>query len=78
MTELTRSSKIGIWAPTAFCVFLSIMKMFSPEGSFDPAFYSFLPICFFFVGIVHQSLWTRIESLEAELPKNVQGDARAT
>lgn len=65
MKESTPVSKISIWFPAAFCAILSMMKMFSPNGTGDPAFYSFLPMCFFFVALVHRSLWKRIETLEA-------------
>ena len=63
-------SKILIWTPAAFCVMLSIMKMFLPDGSGDPAFYSFLPMCFFFVAAVHHSLWKRIDTLETAMCEN--------
>ena len=71
MRKSTQVSKILIWAPAAFCAFLSIMKMFSPDGTGDPAFYSFLPMCFFFVATVNHSLWKRIETLETKLPEKV-------
>ena len=67
----TRISKISIWTPAAFCAILSGMKMFMPDGTGDPAFYSFLPMCFFFVAAVHHSLWKRIETLETALRENV-------
>ena len=72
MKKSTQISKILIWTPAAFCAMLSIMKMFSPDGSGDPIFYSFLPMCFFFVGAVHHSLWNRIEALETALRENIK------
>ena len=67
MKQLALRSKISIWIPAAFCAMLSLMKMFSPNGTGDPAFYSFLPMCFFFVALVQLSLWKRIEMLETAL-----------
>ncbi len=72
MKKSTQVSKILIWIPAAFCAMLSIMKMFLPDGSGDAAFYSFLPMCFFFVGGVHHSLWNRIETLETALCENTK------
>ena len=71
MKKPTRVSKISIWTPAAFCAMLSIMKMFLPDGSGDPVFYSFLPMCFFFVAAVHHSLWKRIETLDTALSRDV-------
>lgn len=70
MKKTTQISKISIWTPAAFCALLSIMKMYLPDGSGDPSFYSFLPMCFFFVAAVHHSLWKRIETLESVLREN--------
>jgi len=67
MQPLSSISKIGIWTAFAFCAVLSVMKQFLPGGTGDPAFYSFLPRCFFFVGMVQLSLWKRIDSLELAL-----------
>ena len=46
------------WIPAAFCAFLSIMALVGWVSTLNsqypnwalPAFYSFLPMCFFFVG----------------------------
>ncbi len=57
-------SKAPIWIPAIFCAGLSLLKMFLPNGAGDPAFYSFLPMCFFFAAMVQLSLWKRIEMLE--------------
>jgi len=59
--------KILIWIPTVYCVILSGMKMFSPEGTGDAAFYAFLPLCFFFVAASQLSLLKKIDQLEALL-----------
>ncbi len=67
MKKIANRSKRAIWIPAAFCAMLSLMKMLLPNGAGDPAFYSFLPMCFFFSAIVHLSSWKRIEILEAAL-----------
>jgi len=56
------------------------MKMFLPDGSGDPVFYSFLPMCFFFVAAVHHSLLKRIETLDTALRDDVAqtGKTRGT
>lgn len=48
---------IGSWLPFAFAMFLSHLTLshFARADlirSWEPAFYSFLPMCFFFVGVV--------------------------
>ncbi|HGY92693.1 MAG TPA: hypothetical protein ENK43_16105 [Planctomycetes bacterium] len=67
MDESVRISKVVVWLPAAFCAALSIMKMILPRGSGDPAFYSFLPICFFLVAVIQHSLWKRVTTLETAL-----------
>jgi hypothetical protein len=51
------------WAPFVFCVLLTIIKQFG--GAADPAYYSFLPMCFFGVGAVQLSLLKRIKAIES-------------
>jgi hypothetical protein len=46
---------ISHWIPAAFCAFISLIALFASIGSTDsgwwrPAFFAFLPLCFFFVG----------------------------
>lgn len=55
-----------IWAPVVFCAILSAMKL-AGGGSGDPAFYSFLPMCFFGVAAIQLSLVKRIKTLESAL-----------
>ncbi|MBL4771374.1 MAG: hypothetical protein JKY61_09575 [Planctomycetes bacterium] len=74
MNKSKRIPKSVIWIPAVFCALLSLMKMFMPNGAGDPSFYSFLPMCFFFVASVHHSLWQRIETLENAL---CESEARA-
>ena len=67
-------SKLGLWMPTAFCAFLSLFKLVLPDAS-DPAFYSFLPMCFFFSGVAGLVLWKRIDLLERRLAELEGGAA---
>ncbi len=75
MKQSTWITKIPIWAPAVFCAVLSAMKMFAPDDAGDPAFYSFLPACFFFVAIIQSSLWRRIEVLETALRESTDQEA---
>jgi hypothetical protein len=42
------------WVPAAFCAFISILPLLATSipdaGWWKPVFFSFLPMCFFFVG----------------------------
>jgi hypothetical protein len=58
-----RNLYFQIWAPFAFCVLLTIIKQ--SGGAADPAYYSFLPMCFFGVGAVQLSLLKRIKAIES-------------
>jgi hypothetical protein len=63
--------KISHWIPAAFCAFLSLTALFSfssPDaGSWKPAFFSFLPLCFFFVGANTLTLQREIRDLRKQL-----------
>ena len=59
-----RSLQFQIWAPFGFCAVLTLLKQYSSGGSGDPAYYSFLPMCFFGVAAVQLSLLKRIKTLE--------------
>jgi hypothetical protein len=41
---------IGFWLPAVFCAFLSYTALSSSDEGWRPAFFAFLPMCFFFVG----------------------------
>jgi hypothetical protein len=47
-------------------VILTLVKLCG-NGSGDPAYYSFLPMCFFGVAAVQLSLLKRIKAMESEL-----------
>lgn len=70
---------IAHWVPAGFCAFLSLIALFAATGSPDagwwrPAFFSFLPMCFFFTGSVTFQLNREVRELRqrvAELDRNV-------
>ncbi len=77
--EITTSRiKVLIWIPAAFCALLSLMKMFSPNDAGAPAFYSFLPMCFFFAATVHLELLERIKTLEKALGDDLGQKVKTT
>ena len=65
-----------IWAPVVFCAILSATKL-AGGGSGDPAFYSFLPMCFFGVAAIQLSLVKRIKTLESAL-RGREADAQGS
>jgi hypothetical protein len=62
---------ISHWIPFAFCTFLSLgalsMQIGSDSGAWKPAFYSFLPMCFFFVGAATSRMQREISELRKQL-----------
>jgi len=62
---------IGHWIPAAFCGFLSLIALFgsisSESGWWRPAFFAFLPMCFFFVGAATSRMQREIEELRKQL-----------
>jgi len=68
---------ISHWTPAAFCAFISLlalgMQIGSDSGAWKPAFYCFLPMCFFFAGAVTFRMHREIRDLQeqvAELRKS--------
>jgi hypothetical protein len=55
---------VGHLLPAVFCTFLCLMALAMPSTII---FFSFLPLCFVFVGIVTYSLLRQIRELKAEL-----------
>ncbi len=59
------------WIPAAFCAFLSFlalsMQIGSDSGAWKPAFYCFLPMCFFFVGAATSQMQREIRELRKQL-----------
>ncbi len=52
--------------PALFCGFISFMALFMGETA-KPAFFSFLPMCFFFAAMPLVAMNKRITELEAKL-----------
>ncbi len=54
MTHQNVKKYISHWVPAIFCAILSYMALYmqmsSDSGAWKPAFYCFLPMCFFGVG----------------------------
>jgi hypothetical protein len=59
------------WIPAAFCAFISLMALFAStgegEGWWRPAFFAFLPMCFFFVGSAMLGMQRQIGELRQRL-----------
>jgi hypothetical protein len=74
-TQTTQSQfmrqKFSHWTPAAFCAFLSLlalaMQIGPDSGAWKPAFYCFLPMCFFFVGLVTSQMQGEIRELRKQL-----------
>jgi hypothetical protein len=66
---------ILFWIPFAFAVFLSVVILEHPNTG-SPAFYSFLPMTFFFTGFAFMELVRRIRNLENRL-RMLEGDENA-
>lgn len=62
---------ISHWTPAVFCAFLCLlalsMQIGSDTGAWKPAFYCFLPMCFFFVGSVTSQMHREIRELRRQL-----------
>ena len=59
-------SGITFWIPFAFAVLLSGMMLWNRDAGW-PAFYSFLPMAFFFTGSTFMELVKRIRRLEERI-----------
>jgi hypothetical protein len=66
--------------PAAFCAFLSLLALSMQIGSdswaWKPAFYGFLPMCFFFVGAALSTMQREIRELRRRLAELEQERAR--
>ena len=63
---------LGHWTPAAFCAFISFAALFAPSGSdwWRPAFFAFLPMCFFFVGAATSQMQREIRELRKQLAES--------
>ena len=59
-------SNIQTFIPAIFCAFISLMPLFLGETG-KPAFFSFLPMCFFFAAMPAVNLNKRVAALEEQL-----------
>ena len=63
--------KVSPWIPAIFCAFLSllalIMQLGSDSGAWKPAFFCFLPMCFFFVGTATSRMQGEIRDLRKQV-----------
>ena len=57
---------VQMFIPAVFCGFISLMAMFMGESA-KPAFYAFLPMCFFFGALPFAALNKRVADLEKRL-----------
>jgi hypothetical protein len=68
------------WVPAAICAFLSLLALSMQIGSdswaWKPAFYCFLPMCFFFVGAALSTMQREIRELRRRLAELEQESAR--
>ncbi len=55
-----------MFIPAVFCAFISFMALFMGDSA-KPAFYSFLPMCFFFAAMPLVAMSKRIADLEDKL-----------
>lgn len=62
-----------VWFPAGFGGFLSLTYLLLGNAA-APAFYAFLPMCFFFSGAVQLALWRRLDALEARTTGAPQGE----
>jgi hypothetical protein len=68
------------WIPVAFCAFISLIALFgsvrSPDsGWWRPAFFAFLPMCFFFVGSATTQMHRELRELRQRLTELEQKKA---
>ena len=62
---------LGHWAPVAFCAFICLIVLFTPSSGniewWKPVFFSFLPMCFFFVGAATSQMQKEIRELRKQV-----------
>lgn len=63
--------RISYWVPAAFCGFISFMALLGsvlPYGNWwQPTFFAFLPMCFFFVGSAMYGMSRELRELRQRL-----------
>ena len=68
---------ISHWVPAGFCAFISLIALFgsispSDSGWWRPAFFAFLPMCFFFVGSVTTKMYRELRELRQRITEMEQ------
>jgi hypothetical protein len=62
------------WLPALFCAFLSVMALLvTPLDAGKPAFFAFLPMCFFFVGVATSQMRREIIALRKQVAELSNG-----
>jgi hypothetical protein len=67
-----RKKMLQYYVPAAFCAFLGLMVitmqiLFNQSTVWGPAFFCFLPMCFFFLGGIFHSMQSQIDALKKEI-----------
>lgn len=69
--DTTMKRTIGPWLAALFCAFLASMPLFGrfvyAGDWWQPAFYAFLPMCFFYAGTVQKEANREIDELRGRL-----------
>jgi hypothetical protein len=69
--SFTMKQTLGHWTPAAFCAFISLTALFASSGPdaewWRPAFFAFLPMCFFFVGAATSQMQREIRELRKQI-----------
>jgi len=60
-----------IWIAPTFCAVLTAIKLLTPGGAGDPAYFCFLPMCFVFAASAQAATHQRLARLEqlADAPR---------
>lgn len=63
--------KYTIWTPFAYSVLLSLLQLFSGNNGATPAFYTGLPLCFFFISALQMTLFHKLTVLNKKLDREL-------
>lgn len=72
---MNTKSNIPHFVPAAFCAIISAMALFMGDNA-KPAFYAFLPMCFFFVAMPLVTINKRLADLEGKLKELNNDDSQ--
>jgi hypothetical protein len=70
-------TSVQLFIPAVFCAFISLMALFVGDVA-RPAFFAFLPMCFFFAAVPLIAMNKRIAELEERLKQTNDSDAERT